>query len=1248
LALLILLGSSDSAAGQRPNILIAISDDQSYPHASAYGNVSTSTPAFDRVARQGVLCTNAFVTYPSCSPSRASLLTGRYPWQIEHAGNFSSTFPPKYVVYPDILEDAGYWVGYTGKGWAPGDWRGTGRLRNPAGTEYNDFQMPSPQGISPNNYARNFKHFLAKRPDGKPFVFWFGVREPHRRYKDGIGKQRGKQLADADVPEFLPNTSVVQSDMLDYSVEIEWFDSHLGRMLETLEQMGELDNTLVVVTSDNGMPFPRAKANVYEFGIHVPMAVMWPARIPGGRVIDDMISFVDLAPTFLDAAGVEHPGPYPMAGESLLGILKSERQGRVDRSRRVVFAGRERHASARYKNYGYPQRVVRTHNHLYLRNYEPDFWPAGQPQAYDFDGTLRPMHGAYYDIDASPSKSLLVDGRSDPTIAPFFQMAVGKRPAEELYDIKKDPGCVSNLAADRSGGRGRTGLYPRPCDRADWRRRRELQQLDAKTLQPLCTGRLPAPQPTRPAAPGHGAGAPGPWDGDLYIAESPDGSRFGKARRFVEGGGVASVLRDATGRLIAAFQWFPPDRGEHFDRIAVKISTDDGKTWSEPQPINLEGLPETYIRPCDPTLVLLDDGRIRMYFTSDQRSGRRDTKPGAGTYSAISADGVHYQFEPGARFVVAGGTVLDCAVARLENRWHYYAPVQGQAGRAYHAVSEDGLNFTRQPDVTVPGDRQWLGCVIPVKEGLRFYGSGGPGGWSAVSSDGSNWQLTEDSPNAGADPGVVQTTAGRYLAIGTGPRRGSAGQRRDDKGAAAYIEAMRNLDSSAAARHKAKVHDKPTTVQFGRKIRLGDGLFPRTAYLGGKFYAFVSTPNGYTGRIYTTDGQVRARSRSRQTLAIAGEGQTLASSATRAADDDHWRFTGIERNLTHQGQREIDHDIAFDEEHIYHYAMLPGGAGQIRKYDSGLELVAQTPVFRAGLTDMILDQNIAVFGDRIYAGGEYREGGPWSRRPGQQNIPPDVNVSRGLHLRIYDKDLNLLDEKDLVGRVEGAAVPNQFWGLGVSQLRADGFHCVVAHTPIGDTRRFDHGESIGARQIFVVRFDDQLNFVDSKGPLSDTDCDNFWCTGSWYEDGRYYIAYVSVSNGCVPGPGLRPDELPHELPEGNLRLGIYDADFKEIETVNLTSPVVQTSPGEGGGLPGMLKVGDRLYVSYAMMAPMTTPNKGGAVVQELILKPSIEVCRSRFGFSFARSSRSRQTLVRSVASGQTLASSATDISNRPQ
>jgi len=449
------------SASPRPNFLLAISDDQSWPHASAYGNQSTKTPAFDRVAREGVLCNNAFVAYPSCSPSRASLLTGRYPWQIEHAGNFSSTFPPMYPVYSDILENAGYWVGYTGKGWGPGDWRGTGRLRNPAGTEYNRYQMPAPKGINGYNYARNFKDFLRQRPEGKPFLFWFGCKEPHRGYSDGIGRQNGKRLADAAVPEFLPDTPIVRSDLLDYSFEIEWFDQHLGRMLKQLEDRGELDNTLVIVTSDNGMPFPRAKANDYEFGIHVPMAIMWPERIPGNRVLDDMISFVDLAPTFLEAAEVTSTDSVALSGKSLLRILQSKKQGQVDPSQNVIHAGRERHASARYRNYGYPQRVIRTQEYLYVRNFQPGFWPAGQPQAHNYDGTLGAMHGAYFDIDSSPSKSLLIERRNDAAIAPFFQMAMSKRAEDELYNIQLNPGCVRNLVNDPNHAKTRKELRSR-------------------------------------------------------------------------------------------------------------------------------------------------------------------------------------------------------------------------------------------------------------------------------------------------------------------------------------------------------------------------------------------------------------------------------------------------------------------------------------------------------------------------------------------------------------------------------------------------------------------------------------------------------------------------------------------------------------------------------------------------------------------------------------------------------------------
>ena len=428
-----------------PNILVAISDDQSYPYASAYGSRAVRTPAFDRVARQGVLFNNAFVASPGCSPSRAAMLTGRHTWQLEHAGTLVSSFSAAYVVYPDLLEKAGYYVGYTGKGWGPGNWQAGGRPRNPAGPEYNERTGETPPGINGIDYAANFRDFLNARPEGKPFHFWFGGYEPHRVFQPGTGLQAGKKLEDARVPPFLPDTPEVRDDLLDYAVEIEWFDRHLGQMLQILEEQGELHNTLVVVTSDNGMAFPRAKTNLYEYGIHVPLAISWPARLSGGRVVDELVSLVDLAPTLLEAAGIEHPGEPPMSGRSRMGTLLEE-AAETESGPRMVFSGRERHSSSRYENLGYPMRAVRTRDYLYIRNFKSERWPAGAPQKYEEDGKLGPMHDAYHDIDASPTWSFLREHRDDPEIGRYFHLAVDKRPAEELYDISQDPGCLENLA----------------------------------------------------------------------------------------------------------------------------------------------------------------------------------------------------------------------------------------------------------------------------------------------------------------------------------------------------------------------------------------------------------------------------------------------------------------------------------------------------------------------------------------------------------------------------------------------------------------------------------------------------------------------------------------------------------------------------------------------------------------------------------------------------------------------------------
>src|SRR5690606_32992634 len=221
---------------ERPNILIAISDDQSYPHTSAYGYPAIQTPSFDRVASQGLLFVNAFVASPGCSPSRAAFLTGRQPWQLEEAGTHASSFPTHYLVYPDLLEQNGYVVGYTGKGWGPGNWEISGRTRNPAGEAFNihQFDEPPAPGINRNNYAANFEAFLDSREPGQPFHFWFGATEPHRPFDEGVGSRSGKELQSVAVPAFLPDTPVVRGDLLDYAYEIEWFDHHLGQMLDLL------------------------------------------------------------------------------------------------------------------------------------------------------------------------------------------------------------------------------------------------------------------------------------------------------------------------------------------------------------------------------------------------------------------------------------------------------------------------------------------------------------------------------------------------------------------------------------------------------------------------------------------------------------------------------------------------------------------------------------------------------------------------------------------------------------------------------------------------------------------------------------------------------------------------------------------------------------------------------------------------------------------------------------------------------
>ncbi|MHC4647664.1 MAG: sulfatase-like hydrolase/transferase [Planctomycetota bacterium] len=431
-------GGGERSGGRvknQPNILFAIADDWSWPHASIAGDKVVKTPTFDRVANEGVLFTNAFVSAPSCTPSRGAILTGQWHWRLEEGANLFGTLPAKFAVYPDLLEQAGYHVGYMRKGWSPGSVKPGGRKRNAAGPRY-----------------RKFEAFLEARPGDKPFCFWFGSSDPHREYDWQSGVKSGMRLEDVEVPACFPDSEAVRTDICDYYYEVQRFDREVGRILKLIEENGELENTLVVITSDNGMPFPRCKCNLYDLGTHVPLAVRWSKMVKAGRVVEDFISLSDLAPTFLEVVG--QAAPSEMTGRSFLNILLSDKAGRVDPGRDKVLTGRERHVICRNGSVGYPMRAMRTRNFLYIRNFKPERWPAGEPEWKEDYWPQMP----YGDIDDSPTKRYMMERRDEPEVKKLFELAFGKRPAEELYDLGRDPWQLNNVAGSRRYAQVKTKL----------------------------------------------------------------------------------------------------------------------------------------------------------------------------------------------------------------------------------------------------------------------------------------------------------------------------------------------------------------------------------------------------------------------------------------------------------------------------------------------------------------------------------------------------------------------------------------------------------------------------------------------------------------------------------------------------------------------------------------------------------------------------------------------------------------------
>lgn len=423
--------------GHKPtNILFCIADDAG--HMSAYGTSWIHTPAFDRVAQEGLLFENAYTCNAKSAPSRAAVITGRNSWQLKEACNHWAEFPAEFKSYPEALAENGFYVGYTGKGWGPGVANDVhGKKRDITGKMWNERKLvPPTKGISICDYAANFEDFMKARPKDRPFCFWYGSLEPHRDYEYASSIRAGKHISRIDsVPGYWPDNDVVRTDILDYALEVEHFDTHLGRILKTLEEAGELENTIVIVTSDHGMPFPRCKGQEYYNSNHIPMAVMWKEGVvKTGRKIKDYISVIDIAPTIFEVAGVnpEKSGMQPITGRSFVDVLQNRK---TDIDRDFVMIGKERHDVGRPDDRGYPIRGLIRGEYLYLKNFEPERWPAGNPET------------GYMNVDGGPTKTEILKARSNPETAHYWQLSFGKRGAEELYNIKNDPNCMVDLAA---------------------------------------------------------------------------------------------------------------------------------------------------------------------------------------------------------------------------------------------------------------------------------------------------------------------------------------------------------------------------------------------------------------------------------------------------------------------------------------------------------------------------------------------------------------------------------------------------------------------------------------------------------------------------------------------------------------------------------------------------------------------------------------------------------------------------------
>ena len=389
---------------KKPNFIIIIADDVSWNDLGCYGHPHIRTPNLDKMAKDGMKFTHAFLTTSSCSPSRCSIMTGRYPHSTG-AGELHQPLPADQVMFSELLRRAGYYCASAGK------WH----LGNPAMKQFDLVVGGRPSG------CENWVKVLKERPKNRPFFMWFAAIDAHRPYSKNIIKKPHTKK-DVIVPPFLPDNDDTREDLALYYDEVTRLDEYIGQVFAELERQGVADNTVVIFLGDNGRPFPRCKTTLYDSGIRTPFLVRWPDGIKGGSVCNSLVSSVDIAPTFVELAGAKESKTFQ--GVSFAKLLKDPKL----RTRGHIFAEHNWH------DFQAHERAVRSERYLYIKNAFPKL--PGTPPA----DAVRSQ--TYQEMVALFAKGKLPKAQQGTFLKP--------RPAEELYDLKTDPHCLKNLVGDKS------------------------------------------------------------------------------------------------------------------------------------------------------------------------------------------------------------------------------------------------------------------------------------------------------------------------------------------------------------------------------------------------------------------------------------------------------------------------------------------------------------------------------------------------------------------------------------------------------------------------------------------------------------------------------------------------------------------------------------------------------------------------------------------------------------------------------